>query len=73
MDLTIPGGLNGRECFSAIRQIAPDIPAIVSSGYSKDPVMAQYQDYGFAGTLPKPYLASDVFKVLNQFFYGHNN
>ncbi|HPS56869.1 MAG TPA: PAS domain S-box protein [Spirochaetota bacterium] len=55
MDLTIPGGPGGREVIKILKQFDPGIRAIVSSGYSNDPVMSQYRDYGFAGVSVKPY------------------
>ena len=55
LDLTIAGGLGGRETIEELRKKAPDILAIVSSGYSSDPVMANFRDYGFQAMVPKPY------------------
>jgi len=55
LDLMIPGGMGGRETIVQLREIDPDVRAIVSSGYSDEPVMAAYKDYGFLGILPKPY------------------
>ncbi|MFW8600538.1 hybrid sensor histidine kinase/response regulator [Desulfobacterota bacterium M19] len=70
MDLTIPGGMGGKEAVHEILAINPQARVIVSSGYSTDPVMASYQKYGFCGTLVKPYrfvdLAAVVSKALNQ-------
>ena len=55
MDLTIPGGLGGKDALSLIRDFDPCVRAIASSGYSTDPVMSEFGDYGFIGVLPKPY------------------
>ncbi|MFZ5494580.1 MAG: hybrid sensor histidine kinase/response regulator [Verrucomicrobiota bacterium] len=68
LDLTIPGGMGGRETIEAIRRIDPETPAIVSSGYSSDPVMANFRAHGFQAVVPKPYdvatLADAVSKLV---------
>jgi PAS domain S-box-containing protein len=65
MDLTVPGGMGGFEATQMLRQIDPDITAIVSSGYSNDPIMADYREHGFAGIVEKPYSYRDLGNVLN--------
>lgn len=60
MDLTIPGGMGGKEAVGLLKEIDPGVKAIVSSGYSNDPVMAEYEKYGFSGIIIKPYKASDL-------------
>jgi len=65
-DLTVPGGMGGREAIAAIRQIDPHTPAIVSSGYSDDPVMADPEHYGFNGVVPKPYELSELGEAIAQ-------
>ena len=68
MDLTIPGGMGGVETIEALLNYDPDVRAIVSSGYSTSPVMANYKEYGFLGVVSKPYqltgLQQEIKKVL---------
>ena len=69
LDLTIPGGTGGRETIKRLKEIDPEVKAIVASGYSNDPVMANFEDYGFSGCISKPYgidkLGQVVHKVLS--------
>ena len=64
MDLTVPGGMGGREAITELRRIDPAVKAIVSSGYSSDPVLANYRAYGFRGMVAKPYKIDDFTRVL---------
>ena len=64
MDLTIPGGMGGVEAARRILDLDPDARLIVSSGYSDDPVMANFIDYGFCASIEKPYKIEDVSRVL---------
>ncbi len=64
MDLTIPGGLGGKECIQELLKINPDVKAIVSSGYSNDPVMAEFRKYGFKGVIIKPYKIEELSDIL---------
>ncbi|WP_051305411.1 isochorismatase family protein [Desulfogranum mediterraneum] len=66
MDLTVPGGLGGKEAIKEILEIDPEVRAIVSSGYANDPVMANYSEYGFKDIVAKPYTISDLSEVLNR-------
>ena len=66
LDLTIPGGMGGKEAIRRLRERDPIVRAIVSSGYSTDPVMAQCTDYGFDAVLPKPYLVKDLIQLVQQ-------
>jgi|GEM_PF-1900086 len=66
MDLTIPGGMGGKETIRRLREKDTTIRAIVSSGYSNDPVMANYTAHGFNAVLPKPYVVTDLIQVVSQ-------
>ena len=69
MDLTIPGGMGGKETIKNLLQINPQVKAIVTSGYSNDPIMANYKEYGFMGVVNKPFqvkdLGNEITQVLN--------
>jgi PAS domain S-box-containing protein len=64
LDLTIPGGIGGIEVIKVLLEKQPEIKAIVSSGYSNDPVMSGYKQYGFKGVIPKPYKIEELSQVL---------
>ncbi|MDP2044754.1 MAG: response regulator, partial [Deltaproteobacteria bacterium] len=66
LDLTVPGGMGGKEAMAKLLEIGPQIKAIVSSGYSDDSIMADFPKYGFSGVIAKPYRISDLGKILNQ-------
>ncbi len=65
MDLTIPGGTGGKEAVKLLLDIDPAVTAYVSSGYSNDPVMANYKKFGFKGVIKKPFTLKDMKKLLN--------
>ncbi|MEM1178381.1 MAG: ATP-binding protein [Acidobacteriota bacterium] len=64
MDLTVPGGMGGQEAMRRLLEIDPDVRAIVYSGYSNDPVLANYRDYGFIGRLTKPFRLTELRQLL---------
>ena len=66
LDLTIPGGMGGKETASRILEKHPEARIIVSSGYSNDPVMAHYKEHGFVGVIAKPYKLGEMSRVLRQ-------
>jgi CheY-like chemotaxis protein len=69
-DLTVPGAMGGEETVRAMRALDPHLRAIVSSGYSSDPVLANFRDYGFSGRIAKPYQLSDFIRVIRQVMDG---
>ncbi|MEM9025638.1 MAG: ATP-binding protein [Verrucomicrobiota bacterium] len=60
MDLTIPGGMGGKEAAKKLLQIDPLARAVVSSGYSNDPIMESPEDFGFTAAIQKPYTVQDL-------------
>lgn len=66
LDLVVPTGMGGKECIQKLKKFDPQVKAIVSSGYSDDPVVANYQDYGFRGVLAKPYKINQLKEILEQ-------
>lgn len=66
MDLTIPGGMGGKEAAQEILKIDPHAKIIVSSGYSNDPIMANFTDYGFCSAIVKPYQIKELADVISE-------
>ncbi|MBU4233538.1 MAG: response regulator [Proteobacteria bacterium] len=65
LDLTVPGGMGGKEAAAILLKIYPQIKAIVSSGYSDDPIMADFKKYGFSNVIAKPYRILKLSEILN--------
>lgn len=67
LDLTIPGGMGGKEAIKKIRNIDKNVPVFVVSGYSEDPIMANPANYGFTASICKPFRKADLSKLFNRF------
>jgi nitrogen-specific signal transduction histidine kinase len=72
MDLTIPGGMGGKEAIQKLKEIDPNVKAIVSSGYSNDPVLANFKKFGFSAVLAKPYKIETLSSIITQVINGKN-
>jgi two-component system, cell cycle sensor histidine kinase and response regulator CckA len=70
LDLTVPGGIGGKEAIRMLQNVDPGVKAIVCSGYSTDPVMANFRAYGFQAVLCKPYRPHDLGRVLQELLAG---
>lgn len=66
MDLTVPGGMGGKEAIRKLREIDPEVRAIVSSGYSNDPLAGAFAKYGFSDFVAKPFKLEELGKVLQR-------
>jgi PAS domain S-box-containing protein len=64
MDLTIPGGMGGKETLKHLLEIDPLVKTIVSSGYTDESILARYEDYGFNGMVPKPYTLEQLYDAI---------
>ena len=71
MDITIPGGMGGEEAVWKLREIDPEVKAIVSSGYSNSPVMTEYEWFGFNEVIAKPYEINDLSETIYRVIKGH--
>jgi two-component system cell cycle sensor histidine kinase/response regulator CckA len=70
LDLTVPGGMGGKETVQELIEIDPEAKAIVSSGYSTDPVMADFKKYGFGAVVAKPYKIKELGEALHKVIMG---
>ena len=66
LDLTLPGGMGGRDALKLLLEIDPSVNAIVSSGYAMDATMSHYQDFGFRGVISKPYEAAELGRTVRE-------
>jgi PAS domain S-box-containing protein len=72
LDLTLPGGMGGKEALKKLIEIDPTVNAIVSSGYATDATMSRYQDFGFRGVIAKPYEAAELGKIVHDVIESSN-
>ncbi len=72
LDLTVSGGMGGLEAAGRLREIAPHMKLIVSSGYSEAPVMAEFRKHGFDGVIRKPWVIAEVSEVFRRVLVGES-
>jgi CheY-like chemotaxis protein len=73
LDLTVKGGMGGKKTIQRLAKIDPHVVGIVSSGYSNDPVIAEYERHGFKGVVTKPYTMGELGEKLNQALINSQN
>ena len=64
LDLTIPGGMGGKEVAEAIRKVDKEIPLFVASGYAEDEILAHPGEYGFTASISKPFRTAELVRML---------
>ena len=64
LDLIVPDGMGGKETIDKLIEIDPGVKAVVCSGYSNDPVMSNYKDYGFKNVIKKPFTIDELKKIV---------
>ena len=70
LDMTIPGGMGGKETMQTLREIDPQVKVIASSGYAYDSILPIYQKWGFAAVIAKPYQVEELSEVLQVVIKG---
>jgi CheY-like chemotaxis protein len=73
MDLTIPGGMGGKQASKIILDLDPKAKIVVSSGYSDDPIMTNYKEYGLKGVIPKPYRLEELKAIVKKTLKENNH
>jgi PAS domain S-box-containing protein len=66
LDLTVPGGMGGKDTIDKLLRVDPEVKAIVSSGYSTDPIMANHEKYGFKAVVAKPFDLKDLNETIKK-------
>jgi two-component system cell cycle sensor histidine kinase/response regulator CckA len=73
IDLTIPGGMGGEKTIKKLIEVDPRVKAVVSSGYSSDPIMSDFKHYGFLGAIDKPYRIQELERTLQNILNNDGN
>jgi two-component system cell cycle sensor histidine kinase/response regulator CckA len=73
LDLTVRGGMGGKDTLGKLLVIDPGVRAVVSSGYSEDDILSHYREYGFLAVLAKPYQIEDLSRLLHKLLSGERH
>ncbi|MDM8522071.1 response regulator [Desulfococcaceae bacterium HSG8] len=66
LDLQVRKGMGGKDAMKELIKIDPDVKGIISSGYSNDPEMTDFEKYGFSGVVEKPYSIQELSRNLEK-------
>lgn len=72
LDLTNKSGMGGIEAVRKLREIDPDVKAVVATGYSCHPVLTNYRQYGFCGAIAKPFSMDKLYKTVEEVLTPHH-
>ena len=64
LDLTVRGGMGGKEAMEKLVDLDPKVKAIVTSGYDNDPLIKDFRAFGFSAAMPKPFSFFDLKKIM---------
>lgn len=70
VDIVVPDGMGGEETIQKLVEIDPEVKAVAGSGYSHNPIMADFRKYGFSGAIAKPYEIRELSEVLHRVITG---
>jgi two-component system cell cycle sensor histidine kinase/response regulator CckA len=73
LDITVPGGMGGKETMASLRALDPQVKAVISSGYAQDPIMADFIQYGFSAVVAKPYTVGGLQHALQGVLQGRQS
>lgn len=66
LDLTVPGAMGGKEAVEEVKKLFPEVPVFVASGYSRDPIVSNPENYGFSASIRKPFMLADLSDMLEK-------
>lgn len=66
LDLKMPG-VNGAELLKQIREVKPDLPVTIITGYPESDLMAEALTYGPFSIMSKPFRSSDVITAVENY------
>ncbi len=66
LDATVRGGLGGVATIERLRNLDPQVNAIICSGYSDESALSEFLAYGFRGALPKPFTRNELSDALQR-------
>jgi two-component system cell cycle sensor histidine kinase/response regulator CckA len=70
LDLTVPGGMGGKDTAAKLRETDPFVPLIVSRGYSEAPILSEFRKHGFDAVLRKPWTAAELSEILKKVIHA---